>query len=202
MKRLLCVMLIVSALFMSAGCNIIPNEKNTVGKSNNTVVTVYKSLVENFKLREKEGYDLYGVTMLVNSENVGTYTFIYTDKRSDELNYSDILIVEINNRTGRIEKFSSPEYAVYGQKPYDFIKTAMPLDPTKFHLDSDAAIKLAAQSHFGEKFLYNYIQTDVGYINGQPVYDIGHISLVYNCIYKTQINAMTGAIISSTVEEL
>ena len=203
MKRLLCAMLIAVTLLLAlGGCNILANEKNTVGKSNNTVVTLYKSLVENFKLREKEGYHLYGVSSLVNSENVGTYTFIYTDKRPDELNYSDILIVEINNRTGRIEKFSSPEYAVYGQKPYSFIKTAMPLDPTAFKIDSDGAVKLAAQAHFGEKFLYNYIQTDVGYVGGQVVYDISHISLVYNCIYKTQINAMTGAIISSSVEEL
>lgn len=203
MKRFLCLALVSVMLLTSlCGCNLLSTEKNNIGKSNNTVVTVYNSLVENFKLRKKEGYDLYGVSVLVNSENVGTYTYIYTDKRPDELNYSDILIVEINNRTGRIEKFSSPEYSVYGQKPYDVIKTAMPLDPTSFHLDSDAAIKLAARSHYGEKFLYNYIQTDVGYVNGQPVYDIGHISLVYNCIYKTQINAMTGAIISSSVEEL
>ena len=50
----------------------------------------------------------------------------------------------------------------------------MPLDPTAFKIDSDGAVKLAAQAHFGEKFLYNYIQTDVGYVGGQVVYDISH----------------------------
>lgn len=203
MKRLLCsAVAIITMLVSLCGCNIISTEKNTIGKINNTVMTVYNALLQNFELRKKENYDLYGVSVIVNSENVGTYTFIYTNKRPDELNYSDILVVEINNRTGKIEKFSEPDYAVYGQKPYDVIKTAMPIDPSAFALDSDAAVKLAAKTHQGEKFLYNYIQTDVGYVNGQPVYDISHISLVYNCVYKTEINALTGSVISYSVEEL
>ncbi len=184
------------------GCNVFSSEKNTIGKSSNTVKTVYQSLVENFKLRKKEGYNLYAARLIVNSENVGTYTYIYTDERPDKLKYSDILVVEINNRTGRIEKFSAPEYSVYGSMPYDVIKSAMPLDPLSLKIDSDEAVKLAAKTHFGDDFQFNYIQTDLAYISGQPIYDIKHISLINNCIYKTQIDAKTGTVILKSTEAL
>lgn len=203
MKKHICaVVLLVILVVTLSGCNILSTKKNSIGKSSNTVVTVYESLVENFKLRKKSGYDLYGVTFTANTENVGTYTFIYTDKRPDELNYSDILIVEINNRTGKIEKFDAPEYAVYGQMPYDVIKSAMPINPSAFALDSDAALKKAVGAHQGQQFLYNYVELSVGYKDGQPMYDISHISLVYNVVYKTQVNAMSGAVVSASVEEM
>ena len=203
MKRYLCsAIAVITILLTLSGCNIIATETNTIGKSKNSIVTVYEALVENFKLRKKEDYQLYGASMLVNTENVGTFTYVYTDKRPDKLNYSDILIVEINNRTGRIEKFSSPEYSVYEQMPYDVIKTSMPIDPVSFKLDSDDAIKVAAATHQGNHFLYNYIRLNVGYSDGQYIYDVEHISLVYDCIYKTRVNAMTGTVISSSVEDL
>ncbi len=202
MKKFFSILLITVTIFCFSGCNIISTEKNNVGKSNNTMVAVYDALTENFKLRKKEGYLLYGVRLLVNSENVGTYTYIYTDKRPDELKYSDILIVEVNNRSGRIEKFSSPEYSVYQSMPYDVIKTAMPLNPSLFKIDSDDAVKIAAKAHMGNSFHFNYIQADLGYINGSTVYEIKHISLVNNKVFKTVIDVMTGDVISTTVEAL
>lgn len=203
MKRLISLLLILTTVFICfCGCDLISNEKNTVGKSNNTIVAVHNALTENFALRKKEGYSLYGAGFVVNSENVGTYTFIYTDKRPDQLKYSDILIVEVNNRTGKIEKFSSPEFAKYGSMPYDIIKTAMPLDPASFKIDSDEAIKIAVKAHMGNNFHYNYIEADVGYINGSTVYEIKHISLVNNSIFKTVVDVMSGTVVSSSVEEL
>ena len=203
MKRLLSIVLIlITVLFCFSGCNLISSEKNTVGKSDNTVVGVNNALTENVALRKKEGYSLYGARFVVNSENVGTYTYIYTDKRPDILKYSDILIVEVNNRTGKIEKFSSPEFAEYGSMPYDVIKTAMPLNPAAFKIDSDEAIKIAAKAHFGDNFHYNYIQADLGYINGSTVYEIKHISLVNNNVFKTVVDVMSGTVVSSSVEDL
>ncbi len=203
MKRLISLLLILTTVLVCfSGCNLISNEKNTVGKSNNTIVAVFSALTENFALRKKEGYSLYGARLVVNSENVGTYTYIYTNKRPDQLKYSDILIVEVNNRTGKIEKFSSPEYVTYGSMPYDVIKTAMPLNPESFKIDSDEAIKIAAKVHMGNNFHYNYIQADVGYINGSTVYEIKHISLVNNSVFKTVVDVMSGTVVSSSVEEL
>lgn len=203
MKKLISLLLIlIIVTFCFSGCDFISNEKNTVGKSNNTVIGVYNALTENFALRKKEGYSLYGARFTVNSENVGTYTYIYTDKRPDQLKYSDILIVEVNNRTGKIEKFSSPEYSVYESMPYDVIKTAMPLDPATFKVDSDEAIKIAAKAHFGNDFHYNYIQANLGYINGVTVYEIKHISLVNNNIFKTVVDVMSGTVVSASVEDL
>ncbi len=184
------------------GCDFISSEKNSIGKTNNTVISVYNALVDNFTLREKTGYDLYGIELTVNSENVGTYTYIYTDKRPDDLKYSDILVVEINNRTGRIEKFSAPDYATYGDKPYDVIKNAIPIDPSYFGIDSDKAMSNAAKAHFGENFIYNYVQLSVLYENGNPVYKVSHISLVNNCSYNSTVDVMTGNVISTSVEEL
>ena len=184
------------------GCNFISTDKNTISKTANTAMTVYSALQENFVLRKAEGYTLYGIRMLVNSENVGKYTYIYTDKRPDDMSYSDILVVEVNNRTGRIEKFSSPDYATYADAPYEMIKTAMPVDPSLFAVDSDTAVKSAVNTHFGDDFIFNYIDTRVVYQNGCYVYDIDHISLVNNCIYNTVVDAMTGTVISSSVEEL
>lgn len=202
MKKSISILLIIVTVLSLCSCNIFDTEKNTVGKTNNTIVSVYNALTENFKLRKKEGYILYGARILVNSENVGTYTFIYTDKRPDELKYSDILIVEINNRTGRIEKFSSPEYSVYESMPYNVIKTAMPINPSGFKIDSDAAVKIAIKAHNGNNFHFNYVQTDLGYINGSTVYEINHISLVNNTVFKTIVDVMTGTVVSTSVEAL
>ncbi len=202
MKKSISILLILITLICFSGCNIISTEKNTIGKTNDTIAAVYNALTENFKVRKKEGYSLYGARLLVNSENVGTYTFIYTDKRPDELKYSDILIVEVNNRTGRIEKFSSPEYSVYESMPYNVIKTAMPIDPSTFKIDSDAAVKIAIKAHSGNNFHFNYVQTDLGYINGSTVYEIKHISLVNNTVFKTVVDVMTGTVVSTLVEAL
>lgn len=195
------VLITVLTLSLACSCSF-SNDKNSIGKSSNTIVTVYESLKENFKLRKKEGYSLYSASLVVNSENVGTYTYIYTNKRPDELNYSDILIVEINNRTGEIEKFSSPDYEVYKNEPYDAIKSATPIDPSTFAIDSDKAIKLAATTHFNNNFHFNYISLNVGYYDGAPAYKVSHISLVQNKVFVTNINAMTGTVISHTTEEL
>lgn len=202
MKKIVATLLICILLLTASGCDMIDNKKNSIGKTGNTVISVYNALVDNFALRKKEGYKLYGVNLVVNSENVGTYTYVYTDKRPDKLSYSDILIVEVNNRTGKIEKFSSPEYEKYKSEPYDMIKTAMPIDPSTFTIDSDVAIKNAAKAHSGAGFIYNYIELDVLYTDGQPFYSIEHISLVNECIYKSLVDVVTGAVVKTSVEDL
>ncbi len=202
MKRIISLLLVLMLLLSFCSCNIIKTDKNNIGKTSNTAVSIYAALKENFVLRKMEGYNLYGVKLLVNSENVGKYTYVYTDKRPDDMSYSDILVVEVNTLTGNIEKFSSPDYEEYSSEPYEMIKSAMPLDMTKFVIDSDVAMRKAADCHFGNNFVYNYIETVILYENGMTVYDIDHISLVNNCIYNTVVDAMTGTVISSSVEEL
>lgn len=201
MKKIVSAVLITALIFTLCCSCSFSSSKNSIGKSSNTIVTVYNSLVENFKLRKKEGYSLYNASYVVNSENVGTYTYIYTNKRPDELNYSDILVVEINNRTGEIEKFSSPDYAEYKNEPYDAIKSATPIDPSTFALDSDEAIKIAAATHLNDNFHYNYISLSVGYLNGAPTYQIEHISLVQKKVFVTNINANTGTVVEYKTEE-
>ena len=203
MKKILTFVLIITlSLSLLCGCNIFPNEKNSVGKAANTVITTYTALQENFALRKKSGYNLYGVKLSVDSENVGTYTYIYTDKRPDDMKYSDILVVRINSLNGKIEKFSAPEFEDYGTEPYEMIKSAMPLTLTSFAIDSDAAIKIASDHHFSNNFIYNFLEIVVIYENGAPVYKIKHISLVNECIYYTVVDAMTGAVVTDAVEEL
>jgi len=202
LKKVITLFLICLILVQTASCDIITNEKNSIGKSGNTVVTVYNALKENFVLRKKEGYSLYGVRMIVNSENVGMYTYVYTDKKPDSLKYTDILVVEVNNRTGRIEKFSAPDYETYETMPYDMIKTAMPIDPSLYAIDSDTAVKNAAKAHFGNNFNFNYIELFSYYYQGKPVYIINHISLVNDCIYRSVVDVMTGDVIDKSVEEL
>lgn len=202
MKRTVAIVLIFTILISLCGCNIFPNSKNSISKTNNTVITVYNALLENFALREKTGYRLYGVSLTVNSENVGTYTYVYTDKRPDNMKYSDILIVEVNNRTGHIEKFSSPDYATYGDAPYKMIQTAMPLDPASFAVDSDKAMSNAAKAHYNDDFIYNYVQLETVYTDGRVVYNVSHISLINECAYKTTVDVMTGDVLSAAVEEL
>lgn len=163
---------------------------------------MYNALKENFLLREKTGYDLYGITLTVNSENVGVFTYVYTDKRPDDMKYSDILIVEVNNRTGKIEKFSSPDYATYGEAPFEMIRGAMPIYPSSFVIDSDKAMSNAAKTHYGDKFNYNYVRLSVVCEDGVPVYKVSHISLVNDCAYNTTVDAMTGDVIFSSVEPL
>lgn len=202
MKRIVSVLLILSIVFCLAGCSMLGESKNTVGKSNNTVMTVYTALKTYLASRGKGDYRLYGVRLVTNSENVGKFTYYYADKRPDAMKYSDILIVEVNNRSGKIEKCSSPDYAEYGAAPFEIVSTAMPIDPDGFRLDSEDAVKNAANAHTDSNFVYNYIELYVQYKDGEVVYDIGHVSLVNNCIYHSVVDVMTGAVISTSVEEL
>ncbi len=201
MKKLVCIFLACLTVLLS-GCGMFSRASNNIGKSDNTVKSVYSALNDNLAERGMEDYVLYGVKMLVNSENVGTYTYVYTDKRPDNMQYSDILIVEVNNRSGKIEKCSAPDYAQYGTEPYELISSAMPLDPVKLEVDSDTAIKNAALSHAGDSFIYNYIELVLSYKNGMFLYDIGHVSLVNDCVYRSTVDAGTGDVIEATVEEL
>ncbi|MBQ8605610.1 MAG: hypothetical protein IJ408_02635 [Clostridia bacterium] len=203
MKKTISLLLItVLSLGILCGCDLITTDKNSIGKTANTAISTYAALEENFALRKLEGYVLYGAKLTVNSENVGRYTYIYTDKRPDNMNYSDILVVEVNTLNGKIEKCSAPDYATYSSEPYEMIKSGMPIEMTSFNIDSDAAIRTAANAHFGNNFVYNYIETTVVYENGAPVYKINHISLVNECVYNTVIDAMTGTVISKSVEDL
>lgn len=208
MKRVFSLLLTsFLCLALLSSCDIdvikmISNDKNSIGKTANTAITTYDALKENFALRKMEGYSLYGAKLSVNSENVGKYTYVYTDKRPDEAKYSDILVVEVNTLNGKIEKFSAPDYSVYKQEPYEMIKTAMPLDMSNFAIDSDEAMRIAAKCHFGNDFVYNFIEIIAVYENGAPVYKVNHISLVNECIYKTVVDAMTSDVVSISVEEL
>lgn len=199
MKRLLCSVLALLVIASFSSCGI---SADNIGKTANSAMTVATELTDIFAARKKTGYDLYGIKMLVNSENVGTYSYFYTNKRADEVRYSDILVVEINNRTGKIERFSAPDYDKHGTEPYDLISTAMPIYPQYFGIDSTAAIKKAENEHFGNHFSYNYIETTVCYKDGMTVYDIDHISLINNCIYNTVIDTATGNVLDSSVKEL
>lgn len=202
MKKVIAFILALLIVLTISGCDYLTNEKNSIGKSGNTVKTVYSALEDNFIVRKMEGYKLYGLKFVANIENVGKYTFVYTDKRPDELTYSDILMVEINNRTGKIEKFSAPDYKTYGAEPFDIIKNAVPIDPSSFLIDSDAAIKNAAAAHRNDSFVYNYIELSLTYSDGRPTYKVEHISLVNNCVYKSEVDAMTGEVIIKSAEEL
>ena len=202
MKKTVSVLLIALLAVTLCGCNFIGDGRNTVGKSNNTVMTVYTALKDNLASRGKDEYKLYGVRLVTNSENVGKFTYYYAAKRPDEMKYSDILVVEVNNRSGRIEKCSSPDYAEYGATPFEIVSTAMPIDPDSFGVDSGEALKNAARAHTDGGFVYNYVELFVSYKDGAVVYDIGHVSLVNNCIYHSIVDVMTGAVISTSVEDL
>lgn len=199
MKKLLCAVLTLLVIATFSGCSI---GADSIGKTANSAMTVATELDSIFEARKKTGYDLYAIKMLVNSENVGKYTYIYTNKRPDSIRYSDILVVEVNNRTGKVEHFSAPDYETYGTEPYDIISGAMPIYPQYFGIDSTAAIKKAENEHFANHFTYNYIETTICYKDGMSVYDIDHISLVNNCIYNTVIDTATGTVLDSSVKEL
>ena len=203
MKRIISAALTILMISVClTGCDILSVGKNNIGKTDNTIISVYAALKENLAERGKEGYLLYGAKLLVNSENVGSYTYVYTDKRPDDMKYSDILIVEVNNRTGRIEKCSAPDYADYGAMPYELISNAMPLEPNTFEADSDTAVKNAALAHQGSGFVYNYVELTLCYKDGMPLYEINHISLVNNCVYHSVVDVMSGEVINKSVEEL
>lgn len=203
MKRIISLLCILTCtLTLLCGCANLPFGKSNVGKGANTVMTVYTAVNEMMKEKNKADYKLYGIRMLMNSENVGTFTYVYTDKRPDAMSYSDIFVVKVNNRTGNIEKMSAPDFADYGSAPYDMIKTAVPIDPSHFGVDSDTALKTASKAHFATGLTYNYIDANILYKDGLCVYEVKYISLVENLVYISVVDALTGTLISKTVEEL
>ena len=201
-KTVVAIALMLCIVLGLSGCDILTSKKNSIGKTGNTMISVYDALKENLDSRGLDGYSLYGAKLTVNSENVGKYIYVYANKRPDDMNYSDILLVEVNNRTGKIEKCGPPDYAVYADMPYEMTSSAMPIDPDSFLIDSDAAVKKAALAHQGDGFVYNYTELVMRYKDGKPLYDIGHISLVNNCIYHTCVDVMTGDVLNTYVEEM
>lgn len=200
-KKLLATVICIITVITVSGCDFF-SANDSIAKTNNTIVKAYTALEENLSQRGKENYDLYGAKLVVNSENVGIFTYVYTNKRPDETKYSDILIVEVNNRTGKIEKCSAPDWDEYGTMPYELISSAMPLVPSQFTTDSDTAMQNAALAHQNSGFVYNYVELTLCYKDGMAIYDVGHISLINNCVYKSIIDIDTGEVINKWTEEL
>ena len=203
-KRIFLGIICVTMLLSLCACNSFSISLNTVGKAN-TSAKKMAAVIEEDLLGEKEksNYNLYGIEMSMNTEDIGKARLIFTDKLPQNLQYSDIMVVTVDTRTGEIESVSEADFSTMGATPYDSIVEGAPLQISSWKKDSDEALTIAQNTFYGEDdFVYNYVQISAVVKNEISQYNVTFISFVNHLKYTCAVDAMTGTVVYKDIVEL
>ncbi len=202
-KKISILILVLVILFSFTGCQRFSVSLNTVGKDNTTAKKISKAINENLASEKLQNYKLYSVNISTDTEGIGSAHLFYTNKLQQELQYSDIIVVEVDTRTGKINSVEDADFTKFGTEPYDAIVGGAPLEMQSWKKDSDQALAIAQNEFFGEdNFLYNYVQTSAVFEDGVCQYKIVFISFVNRLQYSCCVDGMTGAVISREISDL
>lgn len=205
MKRkiaFLSILLVVVLLFTS--CKGLDISIGSVGKNNTTAKKIAAEIEKDLTGEDKtNNYVLYGVEMSMDYEGIGKAQLFYTDKLPQDLMYSDITVVTVDTRTGKIDSVGGADFATMGVTPYECIVDGAPLMLSEWKKDSEEARTVAENTFYGEEnFVYNYVKISAGIVNELRQYEVTFISFVNNLQYRCCIDGMSGAVISSEITEL
>lgn len=109
-KKVLAVLLSAALLMMASSCSIpvigdLFESESSLGKTNNTAVTIAAAMKDYLKNKKKTDLALYGLEMILNSDGNGTVKLYYTAALPDKAAYSDIYVSEVDSKTGHVERF-------------------------------------------------------------------------------------------------
>ncbi len=202
-KRVLILTFFCIIAVLLTSCKSMSVSINSVGKNNTTAKKIATEIDKNLIEEGNTSYILYGIDMSMDVEGIGKAKLYYTDKLPQNLQYSDITVITVDTRTGKVDSVSDADFASFGAAPYDCIVNGSPIMMSQWKKDSDEARKIAENTFYGEEnFVYNYVQVFASVKNEIQQYQVTFISFVNQLQYVCYVDGMTGAVISKDIMEL
>lgn len=203
-KRLSLIAGLVLAVMLLSGCKSFSVSLRTVGKDNTSALKMARTINEDlYSDKKHSNYKLYAVNMAMDAEGIGTAQLIYTSKLAQNLKYSDITVVTVDTRTGKVESVKDASFASSGLAPYESIVHGAPLQMENWKKDSSDARTIAQNTFAGEtNFVYNYITIYASVVNSVEQYEVTFISFVNQLKYVCVVDGMTGAVLSKEIMSL
>ena len=208
MKKCLTLGLVLLITFMMSSCNLpiisdFVESDSSLGKTNNTAVTISSAMNDYLAAKNKSDMVLYGVEMALNSDGNGTVLLYYTAVLPEVAEYSDIYVAEVDSKTGHVQRFSKANYTEDGIDPYQMVKEGRAIRVDTFPVDSGKAISNGVKAFSNNSdFHYDYIEIIIMSLNGQEQYEIRYISMLNDLVYNCTVDAVTGAVLASSVGAL
>ena len=204
-KSIFAFLLAVSMLFSLSSCTVpilgdFFESEESLGKTNNTSVTIAGAMKEYLVKKNKEDLSLYGVELVLNSDGNGTVKLYYAAESPDQVDYSDIQVAEVDSTTGHVERFSKADYAQDGLIPYQMVKECSAFDAATLPIDSEKAISKGVRAFSNDlDFYYDYVQIELTAPNTLEQYSIRFISMLNDTVYYCTVDAVNGAVLTSSV---
>lgn len=191
-------------LFSLTACSQFTLSLNSVGKDNTSAKKMAEAIRTELESKEQMAdYSLYGIEMSMDTEDIGKAKLVYTDKLPQNLKYSDITIVTVDTRTGKIESVEDADFTTMGTAPYESIVDGAPLVLSAWRKDSDEALTIAQNTFYGEEdFVYNYVRISAVVLDEICQYRVTFISFVNHLQYSCSVDAMTGVVFNKEITEL
>ncbi len=208
MKKFAALLLILAMLVSLTACNIpivsdFIKSDSSLGKTNNTAVTIAAAMNDYLAAKNKSDMVLYGMEMALNGDGNGAVLLYYTAVLPEAAEYSDIYVAEVDSKTGHVQRFSKANYSDDGIEPYQMVKEGKAIRVDSLPIDSGKAISNGVKAFSGNQdFQYDYIEITVFNTDGLEQYDIRFISMLNDLIYYCTVDGVSGAVLASSTGAL
>lgn len=208
MKKAVGLLMALLMLFSMSSCSVpiirdLVGSENSLGKTNNTAVEIAAAMKDFLAAKNKSDLVLYGIEMVLDSDNNGFVILYYTGVTPKEAEYSDIYVAEVDSKTGHVERFSKANYSKDGIVPYQTVKECYALQAETLPVDSEKAIANGAKVFSGNTdFHYDYIEVFLTSKEGLEQYEICYISMLNDTVYYATVDAVGGTVLASSFGEL
>lgn len=209
-KRMMVWAMLLGVLLSFSGCSgSVPiigdfiKSENSLGKTNNTAVTISAAMKAFLKGKNKGHYSLYGMEMILNSDGNGAIKLFYTGETPENADYSDVYVAEVDSKTGHVERFEKADYAKDGLAPYQCVREGYAFDGASLPIDSGKAIANGVKSFSSDAdFHYDYVQMQLKSDGQTEQYTVRFISMLNDMIYHCNIDAVSGNVLKASVAPL
>lgn len=204
MKKIMSLLTGLLILVAMSSCSIpivsdFVESENSLGKTNNTAVTIAGAMNEFLDAKNKSDMVLYGVEMALNSDANGSVLLYYTAVLPEVAEYSDIYVAEVDSKTGHVQRFSKANYSEDGIVPYQMVKEGQAILVDSLPVDSGKAISNGVKAFSGNvDFQYDYIEVSITAPNGLAQYEIRYISMLNDIIYYCTVDGVSGTVLASS----
>ncbi len=209
MKKRAIALLVAALLLLSMSSCSIPiigdlyESEDSLGKTNNTAVTIAGAMKDYLKNKNKADLSLYGMELILNSDGNGTVKLYYSGKTPEKVAYSDIQVAEVDSKTGHVERFSNANYAKDGLTPYRMVKECNAFDAGTLPIDSEKAAAVGVRAFSNNlEFHYDYVQIELSAPGTLEQYEIRFISMLNDMVYYCTVDAVSGAVLASSTGAL